>query len=130
MVMPNNAKKLIQGIFSVIILTFITQAVGIGIAAALNALPTESSAIANQPDSLPDFIFDIVINTWIVTALGEEFLFRGFILKRLCTVLPGKYFLLASLLQAIWWRRPRLPGNLRDVDNRSYWICIGPVLYT
>ena len=103
MVKPDNTKKLMQGIFSVMFLTFITQALGIGIAGALNALPTESSAIANQPDSMPAFLFDIVISTWIITALGEELLFRGFILQRLSTVLPGKHFLLASLLQGIWF---------------------------
>ena len=71
MVKPDNTKKLMQGIFSVMFLTFITQALGMGIAGALNALPTESSAIANQPDSVPAFLFDIVISTWIITALGE-----------------------------------------------------------
>lgn len=67
--------------------------------------PGAGSAIDNQPQSLIGLILDIVLNVWLISAIGEEFIFRGIIVNR-CGVLFKNFEYSAyeaSVVQAIWF---------------------------
>lgn len=100
-------KKFIKEVGFISLLIFSIQFFGILIIGALLGPPEQSSAIENQPESIIGFIVDVVFVTWIIIALGEEFLFRGIVINRLKAIL-GSYNLKASNyliagLQAFWF---------------------------
>ena len=104
LVRVKNGGVLIKHTLMVMLLTFVIQAIGITIANLFSTDLTGSSAITTQPDNLFLFLFDIVFTTWLITGLGEEFIFRGFILHHLKTIFPSsRYFIVASLIQAAWF---------------------------
>lgn len=69
--------------------------------------PEAGTAIENQPQTILGFLLDIVFNVWIITAIGEEFIFRGIILNRLRALFNidnnKSSIYLVSGLQAIWF---------------------------
>ncbi len=87
-------------------LIFIVQMIGILIVGSLFGLPDQGTAIAAQPQTIVGFIIDIVFVTWLVTGLGEEFIFRGIVLNRFkeffkSVGISNPYLLSGS--QAIWF---------------------------
>ena len=94
-------------VIKVSILIFLVQALGLLVIGFLLGRPEAGSAINNQPETLIGFLLDIVFNVWLVTAIGEEFIFRGIILNRLCALFNNennKYTIyLVSGIQAIWF---------------------------
>ncbi len=90
----------------VALLIFLVQMIGILLVGALFGSPDPGTAITNQPQTVLGFIIDIVLMTWIVTGLGEEFIFRGIILHRLKEFFKSigisNVFLLSGS-QAIWF---------------------------
>jgi membrane protease YdiL (CAAX protease family) len=94
-------------VITVSILIFLIQALGLLIIGFLLGKPEAGSAIDNQPETLIGFLLDIVFNVWLITAIGEEFIFRGIILNRFSTLFKNKNnkytIYLVSGLQAIWF---------------------------
>jgi len=81
--------------------------IGIIIFGLLFGFPDESLAVTTQPKSVLGFILDNIFMVWIITALGEEFIFRGIIINRLNelleTINSNKKIYAISLFQAIWF---------------------------
>ena len=94
-------------VVTVSVLIFLVQALGLLVIGFLLGRPEAGTAIDNQPETLIGFLLDIVFNVWLITAIGEEFIFRGIILNRLRVLFNNDnikttiYF--ASGLQAIWF---------------------------
>lgn len=87
-------------------LIFIVQMIGILTVGFLLGAPDPGTAIETQPQTVLGFILDIVLVTWIVTGLGEEFIFRGIVLNRFkeffkSVGISNAYLLSGS--QAIWF---------------------------
>ncbi len=98
-------KSFFKEVLTVSLLIFATQFIGVLIVGFLFGMPDNSSAVTHQPKSAIGFILDIVFMVWIVTAVGEEFLFRGIIINRLDQLFKNvniKLYLI-SLIQAIWF---------------------------
>lgn len=70
-------------VITVSVLIFLVQALGLIAIGLLFGRPEAGTAIDNQPETLIGFLLDIVFNVWLITAIGEEFIFRGIILNRL-----------------------------------------------
>ena len=92
-------------IITVSVLIFIVQILGISIIGSLFGSPNAGSAIDNQPLTTTGFLFDIIFNVWLITAIGEEFIFRGIVINRLRVLFNNtnngyKVYLIAGL-QAI-----------------------------
>ena len=87
------------------ILTLVTGAVVLGIATAIGYPPSQSTVLTEQPDALPGFVLDIVFGVWVGAAIGEEVLFRGFLLSRFESLFGGGRpgLALAILAQAVWF---------------------------
>ena len=87
------------------ILTLVTGFTVISIATALGHPPTQSAVLAQQPETVPGFLLDIVFGVWIGAAIGEELFFRGVLLNKFATLMGGgrSALLLAVLAQAIWF---------------------------
>lgn len=102
---PLNS-QFIKSVLTVSFLIFIVQSIGIIVIGSLIGNPNEGSAITNQPQTVVGFILDIVFMTWVVTGLGEEFVFRGIIMNRFGELFKNtalSNFYLISGLQAIWF---------------------------
>lgn len=87
---------------------FITFAAGVGVFAILNwagHAPSPSAVLENQPDTLFPFLIDLVVGGWISAGIGEEFLFRGFLLMKFHKAFGGgrHALLFAVLAQALWF---------------------------
>ena len=99
--------NLFREVITVSILIFLVQALGLLIIGFLLGRPEAGAAIDNQPKTLIVFLLDIIFNVWLVTAIGEEFIFRGIIINRLNVLFKkenNKYTVyLVSGLQAIWF---------------------------
>ncbi len=87
------------------ILTLATGFTVIGIATALGYPPSQSSVLAQQPETLSGFLLDIVFGVWVGAAIGEELFFRGMLLSKFTTLFGGgrSALVLAVLAQAIWF---------------------------
>ena len=87
------------------ILTYVTAFAVIGLATALGYPPTESVVLTQQPETLPGFLLDIVFGVWIAAAIGEELIFRGFLLTKFTNLFGGGRLalVLAVLAQAVWF---------------------------
>ena len=89
------------------ILIFLVQALGLLIIGFLLGPPEAGAAIENQPKTLIEFLLDIIFNVWLVTAIGEEFIFRGIVINRLSALFKkdnNNYTVyLVATLQAIWF---------------------------
>ncbi len=82
------------------------QILGLLVIGFLFGNPESGAAIDHQPTSLAGFLADIIINVWIVTAIGEEFIFRGIIINRLHALFNdnnNQSLYLISGIQAIWF---------------------------
>lgn len=94
-------------VITVSILIFSVQALGLLVIGFLIGTPESGTAIDNQPETLIGFLLDIVFNVWLITAIGEEFIFRGIILNRLRALFNNENnkftIYLVSGLQAIWF---------------------------
>lgn len=94
-------------VITVSALIFLVQAIGLLVIGFLFGTPESGSAIDNQPETLIGFLLDIVFNVWLLTAFGEEFIFRGMILNRLGALFNNENntatIYLISGLQAIWF---------------------------
>jgi len=94
-------------IITVSVLIFLVQALGLLIIGFLLERPEAGTVIDNQPETIIGFLLDIVFNVWLITAIGEEFIFRGIILNRLCVLFNNENnkstIYLVSGLQAIWF---------------------------
>jgi membrane protease YdiL (CAAX protease family) len=87
------------------VLTLVTGFAVIGIATAFGYPPSQSAVLAQQPETYPGFLLDIVFGVWIGAAIGEELLFRGILLSKFATLFGGgrSALVLAILAQAIWF---------------------------
>jgi len=87
------------------ILTLVTGFTVITIATALGYPPSQSSVLTQQPETLSEFLLDIVFGVWIGAAIGEELFFRGLLLSKFTTLFGGGRLALglAILAQAIWF---------------------------
>ena len=67
--------------------------------------PPSESVVLPQPDTLPGFLLDLVFGVWIAAAIGEELIFRGFLLTKFTTLFGGGHqaLVLAVLAQAVWF---------------------------
>ena len=94
-------------VITVSVLIFLVQALGLLVIGVFFGKPEAGTAIDNQPETLVGFLLDIIFNVWLITAIGEEFIFRGIILNRLSALFNNennKYTIyLVSGLQAIWF---------------------------
>jgi len=94
-------------VITVSILIFSVQALGLLVIGFLIGTPESGTAIDNQPETLIGFLLDIVFNVWLITAIGEEFIFRGIILNRLRALFNNENnkstIYLVSGLQATWF---------------------------
>ncbi len=97
--------KFVNEVLQVSFLIFAIQFFGILIIGYLLGSPNPGSAVSNQPTTLIGFLMDIFFMTWIVTGLGEEFIFRGIVLKRLGIIFNDTDYsiYLISGIQAIWF---------------------------
>jgi len=75
------------------------------LATVLGYPPSESVVLTQQPDTLPGFLLDLVFGVWIAAAIGEELIFRGFLLTKFTTLFGGGHraLALAVLAQAVWF---------------------------
>lgn len=100
-------KSFFREVTTVAVLIFIVQALGLLVIGFLLGRPEAGTAIENQPQTILGFLLDIVFNVWIITAIGEEFIFRGIILNRLRALFNidnnKSSIYLVSGLQAIWF---------------------------
>ena len=100
-------KSFFREVTTVVVLIFIVQVLGLLVIGYLLGRPESGTAIDNQPQTILGFLLDIVFNVWIITAIGEEFIFRGIILNRLRALFNidnnKSYIYLVSGLQAIWF---------------------------
>ena len=100
-------KHFFRKIFNVALLIFALQFMGLLIIGFIFGNPSDSTAVTQQPKSIIGFILDNIFIVWIVTALGEEFIFRGFIINRLEELFKTKNFntklYVIALVQAIWF---------------------------
>jgi len=100
-------RNLIREIVVVSFIIFAIQFIGIVLISTLVGQPETGSAINTQPTSIVGFLLDLLVMTWILTALGEEFIFRGIIINRLRLLFGGvassyRTFLVSGI-QAIWF---------------------------
>jgi membrane protease YdiL (CAAX protease family) len=100
-----NARFVLSRAGEFSILTLVTGFTVIGIATALGHPPSQSAVLAQQPETLPGFLLDIVFGVWVGAAIGEELFFRGMLLSKFTTLFgDGRSALvLAVLAQAIWF---------------------------
>ncbi len=86
-------------------LTLVTGGVVIGIATAIGYPPSESAVLTQQPDAVAGFLLDIFFGVWIGAAIGEELLFRGFLLSKFAAIFGSgrRALALAVLAQGIWF---------------------------
>ena len=100
-------KGFFREVIYVSVLIFAIQFIGVLITTSLFGSPEPGNAVINQPKTLIGFLIDIIFMVWIVTAIGEEFIFRGIILNRLKFIFKDyniKYSIyLISGIQAIWF---------------------------
>lgn len=84
------------------------------IVAVFGPLGTASAVDQASQLTLMAFIFDIIVFTWIATAIGEELFFRGLLLRHFQVGLGGGKLALAIaiLLQAIWFGAGHVSQNL------------------
>jgi hypothetical protein len=103
----NTNKVFAKEVLYVIFLIFAVQFVGILMTTAVFGSPQSGNAVTNQPKTVIGFLLDNIFLVWIITAFGEEFIFRGIILNRLQAVfnsLKSNYIIyLISGIQAIWF---------------------------
>jgi membrane protease YdiL (CAAX protease family) len=87
------------------VLTLAAGAAVIGLATAIGYPPSQSAVLTQQPDTVFGFLFDILFGVWIGAAIGEEILFRGFLLKRFSELFGSSRsaFALAVLAQGVWF---------------------------
>ena len=87
------------------VLTLAAGAAVIGLATAIGYPPSQSSVLTQQPDTVSGFLLDILFGVWIGAAIGEEILFRGFLLKRFAELFGSgrSAFALAVLAQGVWF---------------------------
>ncbi len=97
--------KFLQKVFFISFFVFAIQAIGITVLGYLLGGPDPGTAITSQPKTLVGFLLDIIFITWIVTGVGEEFLFRGIILNRLKHLFNNETanIYLLSAIQAVWF---------------------------
>ena len=99
--------RFFREVITVSVLIFLVQALGLLVIGFLLGRPEAGTAIDNQPETLIGFLLDIVFNVWLITAVGEEFIFRGIILNRLRVLFNNvnnkSTIYLVSGLQAIWF---------------------------
>ena len=100
-------RNLVGEIFVVSFIIFAIQLIGIVVIGALVGQPEAGSAVTTQPTSTVGFFLDLLLMTWVVTALGEEFIFRGIIINRLSQLFGGvassyRTFLISGI-QAVWF---------------------------
>lgn len=100
-----NARFVLSRAGEFSILTLATGFTVIGIATALGYPPSQSSVLAQQPETLSGFLLDIVFGVWVGAAIGEELFFRGMLLSKFTTLFGGgrSALVLAVLAQAIWF---------------------------
>ena len=100
-------KRFFREIFNIALLIFALLCVGLFIIGFIFGSPSESTAVTQQPKSIIGFILDNIFIVWIVTALGEEFIFRGIIINRLEELFKTKSLSIKlyviALIQAIWF---------------------------
>jgi len=100
-------KILFKEIITVSFLIFLAYALGLLVIGFFLGSPEYGAAIENQPKSLTGFLLDIFINVWLITAIGEEFIYRGIIINRLSVLFNkenNNYSIyIISGLQAIWF---------------------------
>lgn len=100
-------KEFVKEVLYVTLLIFGVQFVGILITTVLFGSPEPGNAILNQPQTLIGFLIDIIFMVWIITAIGEEFIFRGIILNRLQAIFKNSSsnftIYLISGIQAVWF---------------------------
>ena len=100
-------KSFFREVITVSVLIFLVQALGLMVIGLLLGRPEAGTAIDNQPETLIGFLLDIVFNVWLITAIGEEFIFRGIILNRLHALFNNENnkftIYLVSGLHAIWF---------------------------
>ena len=63
-------------------LIFVFGVIPIAIFTALGHPPQTSVVITDQPDQLVPFLIDLVIGGWVAAGIGEEFFFRGLLLRK------------------------------------------------
>jgi membrane protease YdiL (CAAX protease family) len=100
-----NVRFVLSRAAEISILTLVTGFAIIGLATALGYPPSQSIVLAQQPETFPGFLLDIVFGVWIGAAIGEELFFRGLLLTKF-TILFGcgrLALVLAVLAQAIWF---------------------------
>jgi membrane protease YdiL (CAAX protease family) len=94
-------------VITVSVLIFIVQLLGILIIGSLLGSPESGAAIDNQPLTTTGFLLDIIFNVWLITAIGEEFIFRSIIINRFRALYnntkSGYTIYLIAGLQAIWF---------------------------
>ena len=100
-------RRFFRVVFTIVLLIFALQFIGIFIIGFMFGSPSDSTAITQQPKSVIGFILDNIFIVWIVTALGEEFIFRGIIINRLEELFKTKSFgiklYVIALIQSIWF---------------------------
>ncbi len=100
-------KGLFKEVFYISLLIFAVQFIGILITTPLYGSPESGNAVTHQPTTLIGFLLDILVMVWIVTAIGEEFIFRGIVLNRLKVLFRNSNsnlnIALISGIQAIWF---------------------------
>ena len=100
-------RRFFRDVFTVALLIFALQFIGLIIIGFIFGSPSDSTAVTQQPKSVIGFILDNIFIVWIVTALGEEFIFRGIIINRLEEIFKTKSFsaklYVIAIIQAIWF---------------------------
>jgi len=100
-------RSLFREIITVSFLIFLVQALGLLVIGFLLGRPEAGVAIDSQPKTSIGFLLDIIFNVWLVTAIGEEFIFRGIIINRLGVLFNQannkNAVYLVSGIQAIWF---------------------------
>lgn len=100
-------KGFIKEIIQVALLIFTVQFIGLIVIGFLFGSPEAGNAVDYLPKTVPGFILDNVLIVWIVTAFGEELIFRGMIINRLKLLFTTNNtilnFCLISWVQAIWF---------------------------
>ena len=99
-----DARFVLSRAFEVLILTACV-AFGVMVLATVLGYPPSESVVLPQPDTLPGFLLDLVFGVWIAAAIGEELIFRGFLLTKFTTLFSGgrRALVLAVLAQAVWF---------------------------
>lgn len=87
------------------VLILLTGFTVIALARAFGFPPSQSAVLAQQPETLPGFLLDLLFGVWIGAAIGEEIFFRGLLLTKFTTAFGnGRTALtLAILAQAVWF---------------------------